>query len=329
MLGWFFAVGCPLEVPLTDTLWKLSWAPTSGATHDRDHLRSPACRRECAADHDGEAADIGRPTRARRDAVQASVELSARLSVWSSSWCMGRPSRQPAGRVWRVGTGSVSHDRGPSAPPHRYHPRTEPSVDATNVPRFRLPHRAPDWAYRDRHRSRHEQPADRQALLTGASRPRRSIEPSRRRGRRCTHRDHFTSSLRSLRPELSVPRFPNLREIEAAREPLYTVPEWAFPEELDLTAIDGDLHVADGVRIISTPGHTPGHQSVLIEDGSGTRTIVCCQAAWDTASFEAASLGDDGWSQETGSNSIARLRGLDPDAVLLSHDPNTWRRKAT
>jgi glyoxylase-like metal-dependent hydrolase (beta-lactamase superfamily II) len=32
--------------------------------------------------------------------------------------------------------------------------------------------------------------------------------------------------------------------------------------QLDPT--DGDLEVADGVRVVATPGHTPGHQSVLL-----------------------------------------------------------------
>jgi glyoxylase-like metal-dependent hydrolase (beta-lactamase superfamily II) len=34
-----------------------------------------------------------------------------------------------------------------------------------------------------------------------------------------------------------------------------------------LEVVDGDLKLSDGVRIVSTPGHTPGHQSVLVESG--------------------------------------------------------------
>lgn len=100
--------------------------------------------------------------------------------------------------------------------------------------------------------------------------------------------------------------------------------EWAFPAGIDLTAIEGDVRIADGVRIISTPGHTPGHQSVLIEDGNGTRTIVCCQASWNTQSFEAGTLGDDGWNQDEGIRSLEKLRALDPDRVVLSHDIAEW-----
>jgi N-acyl homoserine lactone hydrolase len=126
-------------------------------------------------------------------------------------------------------------------------------------------------------------------------------------------------------------RFPHARvlvqraEVEAAREPLYTVPEWAFPADVELTEIEGDYQVAPGIEIIATPGHTPGHQSVLIEDEYGHRTIACCQGAWDIESFDAATLGDDGWDQAAGAASARRLHALEPTSVLFSHDPNTWQ----
>ena len=113
-------------------------------------------------------------------------------------------------------------------------------------------------------------------------------------------------------------------EVTAARERLYTVPEWAFPPDAELTVIDGDPHVATGVDIVATPGHTPGHQSVLIHSQNGTRTVVCCQAAWDVSSFGAATLGDEGWDQSIGTASLEKLHALDPDRVLLSHDPAEW-----
>lgn len=113
-------------------------------------------------------------------------------------------------------------------------------------------------------------------------------------------------------------------EVSAARAKLYTVPEWAFPPEVDLAVIDGDHQVAADVEIIATPGHTPGHQSVLIHASDGTRTVVCCQAAWNVSAFAAATLGDDGWDQATGSASLEKLHALAPDRVLLSHDADEW-----
>ena len=90
--------------------------------------------------------------------------------------------------------------------------------------------------------------------------------------------------------------------------------------------IEGDHAVAAGVRIIATPGHTPGHQSVLVDADDGTRTILCCQATWNASSFDAARLGDDGWDQAAGTASLERLHTLKPDRVLISHDADEWRR---
>ena len=116
-------------------------------------------------------------------------------------------------------------------------------------------------------------------------------------------------------------------EVSAAQARLYTVPEWAFPPGVDLTAIDGDHQVAQGVEVIATPGHTPGHQSVLIDTADGVRTVVCCQASWNVGSFAAATLGDDGWDEAAGAASLEKLHALAPDRVLLSHDPDDWHAR--
>lgn len=102
------------------------------------------------------------------------------------------------------------------------------------------------------------------------------------------------------------------------------MPEWAFPAGIDLTVVEGDHEIAAGVRVVATPGHTPGHQSVLIEDATEGRTIICCQASWNVVSFGAATLGDDGWDQAAGVASLEKLHALKPDRVLFSHDSQEW-----
>lgn len=134
------------------------------------------------------------------------------------------------------------------------------------------------------------------------------------------HFDHCGHNNRFGHAKVLVQR----AEVEAAEARFYTVPEWAFPPEVDLTIVDGDYDVAAGIRTIATPGHTPGHQSVLIEDDDGIRTVVCCQASWTARSFGEGSLGDEGWDDAMGAASVTTLRSLEPDRVLFSHDPEPW-----
>ena len=138
------------------------------------------------------------------------------------------------------------------------------------------------------------------------------------------HFDHCGQNHRFAGSKIVVQR----AEVDAARAPRYTVPEWAFPPGIDPTVVDGDHQIANGVWVIATPGHTPGHQSVLVDGGEGSRTIVCCQASWNVRSFGAATLGDDGWDEAKGAESLRKLHALDPDRVVLSHDPHEWRRSA-
>ena len=45
-------------------------------------------------------------------------------------------------------------------------------------------------------------------------------------------------------------------------------------EQGRLDVVDGDTTLSPGVRIVSTPGHTPGHQSVLVESGEESVLIT-------------------------------------------------------
>jgi len=49
-------------------------------------------------------------------------------------------------------------------------------------------------------------------------------------------------------------------------------------EGLDFEVVNGDHEIVDGVKILYTPGHSPGGQSVAVETDSGTAVITgfCC-----------------------------------------------------
>ena len=118
-------------------------------------------------------------------------------------------------------------------------------------------------------------------------------------------------------------------ELDAARDPMFTVAEWAAIPRPDRRIVDGDLVVADGLRLIATPGHTPGHQSVVLESAEGCLVIAgqcgyCCDE-FATGVAPVSDMHDAGW-HETGLRSLGRLRALDPGAVYFSHDAATYRR---
>ena len=128
-----------------------------------------------------------------------------------------------------------------------------------------------------------------------------------------------------------VPVFVQADEVTAAREPYYTDPDWAAVPEDQLRALSGDEVIAEGVTILSTPGHTRGHQSVLIE-GAGRKVIIGAQAVWDIAEFrreEATPANVDSDDlRDAAVASIRRLKALDPDYAYFSHHPEVYRRPA-
>lgn len=112
-------------------------------------------------------------------------------------------------------------------------------------------------------------------------------------------------------------------EVEAATAEFYTVPEWAHidADRLRLGA-DGE-EIAPEVRLIHTPGHTPGHQSVVI-GADDTLELIVGQACYTCAEFVTGSaahedMHDSGWI-EAGAESMARLVRLNPRTAHFSHD---------
>jgi N-acyl homoserine lactone hydrolase len=93
--------------------------------------------------------------------------------------------------------------------------------------------------------------------------------------------------------------------------------------------IDGDAQVATGVRVLSTPGHTPGHQSLVVDTGSGA-VALAGQAIYSKAEYEfigttgAAPADDPAPDPRQYLASATRLVDLRPRRVFFSHDRAAW-----
>lgn len=131
------------------------------------------------------------------------------------------------------------------------------------------------------------------------------------------HFDHCGQARRFM-----APVFVQSVELEAARSPRYTVPEWL--PDADVRAIDGDAAIASGVRVIATPGHTSGHQSVVVDASDGRAVIVgqACHRAADFAAREPIPDCNDE-VRLIARSSLNRLRSLAPATFYFSHDDET------
>ncbi|HYZ76843.1 MAG TPA: N-acyl homoserine lactonase family protein [Gaiellaceae bacterium] len=84
-----------------------------------------------------------------------------------------------------------------------------------------------------------------------------------------------------------IPIHVQRRELEAAREPDYTIPEWVDFDGATYVELDGEAEIVPGVRVLPTPGHTPGHQSVLVDTDDGL-VVVAGDVAYRWEDFDAA-----------------------------------------
>ena len=115
-------------------------------------------------------------------------------------------------------------------------------------------------------------------------------------------------------------------ELALSTTEFYTVPEWAHIADDRLRLSNDDESIASGVRLIHTPGHTPGHQSVAVTTAIGLEIIVgqACYtcAEYTTMAPAATDMHEPEWLS-VGVESLARLRSLNPVRAHFSHDAIT------
>ena len=105
---------------------------------------------------------------------------------------------------------------------------------------------------------------------------------------------HFDHSGQNVRLPKGVPIFVQRAEWAMVHEPDYTVPEWIDAPGLTYELFDGEMEVAPGLRLIPTPGHAPGHQSLVMDAPDGTIVFagqaVMTRAEWDGATGDRKSV---------------------------------------
>ena len=140
---------------------------------------------------------------------------------------------------------------------------------------------------------------------------------------------HFDHSGQNARLT-GMPIFVQRAEWAMVHEPDYTVPEWIDVPGLAYEVLDGEAEVAPGLRVIPTPGHTAGHQSLVIDDPGGPIVLagqaVRSREEWAGSTAKQDSGRPDAAEGETYDASVAQLRSLDPVRVHFAHDDAIWER---
>jgi len=96
-------------------------------------------------------------------------------------------------------------------------------------------------------------------------------------------------------------------EREDARGPDYTIPEWVEFEGASYVELEGEAEILPGIRVLPTPGHTAGHQSVLVDTDDGLVVI-----GGDVA-HHLEELEDE-----------RRLLDLEPARIWITHSARPW-----
>jgi N-acyl homoserine lactone hydrolase len=122
-----------------------------------------------------------------------------------------------------------------------------------------------------------------------------------------------------------APFYVQRSELERARLAKSVPSEWFDFAGARFELLDGDAEVADGVRVMATPGHTVGHQSVLIDTPDGGAVMIG-DAAYTTEIFQDRAVADlSRWSSQyddhdAWSESLSRLHDVHAHSVHFCHD---------
>jgi N-acyl homoserine lactone hydrolase len=124
-----------------------------------------------------------------------------------------------------------------------------------------------------------------------------------------------------------TPIYVQAAEWEIAHSTDHTILEWIDFEGARYQQLDGDRAISDDVTLLATPGHTPGHQSLVVRTPEGL-VVLAGQACYTAAEWAGEETPLEGRSNapdvEAYDRSIQRLRDLRSARVRFGHDRAAW-----
>jgi N-acyl homoserine lactone hydrolase len=148
------------------------------------------------------------------------------------------------------------------------------------------------------------------------------IEPTSLSALVCSHLHFDHCGNNCLFP--GKPIYVQRAEFEDAANKGYTAAEWVNFSGANYKVVEGAARIGSSIELLPTPGHTRGHQSVVVATARGPEVIVA-QAAYTAAEFESYAKGtpevrQDAWSGSAYVASLEHLHQLRPQRAYFSHD---------
>jgi N-acyl homoserine lactone hydrolase len=112
-------------------------------------------------------------------------------------------------------------------------------------------------------------------------------------------------------------------ELDRAKRESPELYDWFDFMNATFELLDGDAEILPGLAVITTPGHTAGHQSVVVQTADGTPDLLIGDAAYTPRQFS----GPPGEELPPGQasdlaawqDSLRRIRSMSPARVHFCH----------
>ena len=127
-----------------------------------------------------------------------------------------------------------------------------------------------------------------------------------------------------------APFYVQRAELDRARRESPVLRDWFEFAGARFELLDGDAEILPGLRVIATPGHTAGHQCVVVGAGDDASDLLIGDAAYTPRVYadpDGAGIPDGQASdRDAWRDSLRRIQALDPDRVHFCHHADVVHR---
>jgi len=120
--------------------------------------------------------------------------------------------------------------------------------------------------------------------------------------------------------------------VASGKKTAYIPEDFKVMEQLNIKPVEGvfDLFGDKSIVAFPTPGHTPGHQSLLVRTAGGKPFILAADAMYTMENMTDAIPPGLAWNVPQSLQALYTFKIMDylDASVVPSHDPDYWKGKA-